>query len=98
MLNQRKYIILAFLIFSIVFAGIYLIKVFVAKRNAAWCRTENNYALIKGDTSREYKDGKILFLDKCGACHILGLNAVGPDLLGFAARGPGVTRNSFLTI
>jgi len=61
---------------------------FLAKRNAAWCGTENNHALIESDTSREYKDGKILFQQQCASCHILGINAVGRDLLGFAARGP----------
>ena len=79
---------MAFLIFSFVFAGIYFIVDFVTKRNADWCGTEANFASIESDTSREYKDGKILFQNKCAACHILGINAVGPDLLGFTARGP----------
>ena len=95
MLHQRKYIISAFLIFSFVFAGIYFIKNFSEKRNSDWCGTENNYALIESDTSKEYKNGKILFQQQCASCHILGINAVGPDLLGFAARGPWGNKKFF---
>jgi len=52
---------LAFLIFSFVFAGTYFIIDFLAKRNAAWCGTESNYVSIDADTSKQYKDGKIIF-------------------------------------
>lgn len=88
MLHQRKYIILAFLIFSFVFAGTYFIIDFLAKRNAAWCGTESNYVSIDADTSKQYKDGKIIFQNKCAACHILGIEATGPNLIGFRERGP----------
>jgi cytochrome c2 len=87
-LNQRKYIILAFLIFSFIFAGIYFVMGFAAKKNDGWCGTESNYVSIDADTSKQHKDGKIIFQNKCAACHILGIDATGPNLIGFRERGP----------
>ena len=95
MLQQRKYIIWAFLIFLFVFAGIYFVMKFATEKNAE-CGTVSDGLLTNSDTSRENKDGKILFLNKCAACHILFRDATGPDLIGFTRRGPWADKGKVL--
>ena len=87
MLRQKKYIIWSFLGFLFLFAGIYIVLKFANGKNAG-CGTVSDASLTNSDTSKQYIDGKILFINKCGACHILSLNATGPDLTGFTTRGP----------
>ena len=53
-------------------------------------------SLTNSDTSREYKDGKILFQSRCASCHILFRDFVGPDLIGLTKRGPWGDRNKVL--
>ena len=95
MRHQSKYIIWAFLIVLFVFAGIYFIMTFAIEKNAE-CGTVNDDLITNSDTSREYKDGKILFQTKCAACHILFMDATGPDLLGFTRRGPWADKRKVL--
>lgn len=91
MRRQSKYIIWAFLLVLFVFAGIYFIMTFAIEKNAE-CGTVNDDLITNSDTSREYKDGKILFQTKCAACHILFMDATGPDLIGLTRRGPWADR------
>ena len=64
---------------------------FAIEKNAQ-CGTVNDDLITNSDTSREYKNGKILFQTKCAACHILFMDATGPDLIGFTKRGPWADR------
>jgi hypothetical protein len=89
--GQRKYIIGGFLTFVTLFVGIYFGMGFILRKDSlGYCGTVNDYALISNDTSRSYKDGKVLFQNKCAACHILFKDFTGPDLIGFTKRGPWV--------
>ena len=96
MLNQRKYIVRAFLTFATLFAGIYFTMGFISRENnVGYCGTADNYTFINKDTSKSYKDGKGLF-QKCAACHILFKDFTGPDLIGFTKRGPWSDRKKIL--
>ena len=45
-------------------------------------------------TETEQK-GKTLFTGNCASCHKLGMDLVGPDLIGFEQRGPWADRKKF---
>ena len=92
---QRKYLILAFMIFVLTFIGIYFMPIVFSSEKQ---RTHVVGELFHGnaDTSRQYKDGKVLF-QQCTACHILFKNFTGPDLIGFTKRGPWGDKKKVLT-
>jgi len=93
--DQRKYIIRAFLIFAIAFAGIYFAKGFISiKSSPGYCGTVGDNKFINPDTSRRYIDGKILFQNKCAACHAIQIDLTGPDLTGVTERGPWTNRKN----
>ena len=95
--GQRKYIIGGFLTFVTLFVGIYFGMGFILRKDSlGYCGTVNDYALISNDTSRSYKDGKVLFQNKCAACHILFKDFTGPDLIGFTKRGPWGDRKKII--
>jgi len=95
MLDQRKYIIGAFLILVVVFTGIYFAMGFIStKSSPGYCGTVDDIKFINPDTSKDYKNGKNLFLNKCAACHILHKDAAGPDLIGVTQRGPWTIRKN----
>jgi Cytochrome c len=93
--DQRKYIIQAFLIFAIVFVGIYFVTGFISiKSNPGYCGTVEDNKIINLDTSRKYVDGKILFQSKCAACHTVQIDIAGPALAGVTERGPWTDRKN----
>jgi cytochrome c2 len=95
--GQRKYIIGGFLTFATLFVVIYFVMGFISRKNSpGYCGTVNDYAFISKDTSKSYKDGKVLFQNKCAACHILFKDFTGPDLIGFSKRGPWGDRKKIL--
>jgi cytochrome c2 len=97
MSDPRKYIIWAFLIFALVFAGIYFAMDFISiKSSPGYCGTVDDNTFINNDTSRSYKDGKTLFQNKCAACHVIHRDFTGPDLIGFTKRGPWSDRKKIL--
>src|SRR4030095_14750922 len=90
--DQRKYIIWAFLIFAVVFTGIYF---FISmKSSPGSCGTVNDYTFSNNDTSKIYKDGKALFQSNCAACHAIQIDLSGPDLTGVSERGPWTNRKN----
>jgi len=90
--DQRKYIIWAFLIIAVVFVGIYFSMGFISTKSSSGYIM--NVDDINPDTSKNYKDGKILFQNKCAVCHILHKDATGPDLIRVTQRGPWVNRTN----
>jgi len=93
MLNQGKYIIGAFLIFAIVSAGVYFVTGLVSKDRLG-CGTVDDNKFINQDTGRKYADGKILFQNKCAACHAVLIDITGPALAGVTERGPWTNRKN----
>jgi cytochrome c2 len=91
--NQSKYIISAFLIITLVFAGFYFISRFILKEKGS---PIENLSYQTTDTSKQRYDGKIIFQNKCAACHILFMDATGPDLIGFTRRGPWADKRKVL--
>ena len=95
MLDQRKYIIGAFLILAVVFTGFYFAKGFISiKSSPGYCGTGHDYTFSNNDTSKIYKDGKVLFQVKCASCHIIHKDFVGPALTGITERGPWTNRKN----
>ena len=93
--NQRKYLVLASLIFAFLFIGIYFApKFFSAKKPVTDAVGEIYHS--NADTSKQYKEGKVLFQRQCAACHILFRDFVGPDLIGLTKRGPWGDSNKIL--
>jgi hypothetical protein len=92
--GQGKYIIEAFLIFAALFVGIYFAMGFVPGKNNAGCGTVDDYTFSSNDTGKIYKDGKVLFQNKCAACHAIQINLTGPALGGVSERGPWTNRKN----
>lgn len=57
---------------------------------------DENFIFTMADTTKQHKDGKILFQSKCASCHILFKDFVGPDLIGLTKRGPWGDRKNIL--
>jgi cytochrome c2 len=95
--RKRRYIIWAFMIFAVVFTGIYFAMDFIStKSSSGYCGTVDNNKFINPDTSKNYKDGKMLFQSKCASCHILFKDFVGPDFIGLTKRGPWGDKKNIL--
>jgi cytochrome c2 len=93
--DQRKYIIWAFLICVVVFAVIYFAMSFNStKSSSGYSGIVDDNKFLNQDTNRNYINGKILFQNKCAACHMIHLDATGPDLAGVTQRGPWTNKEN----
>jgi cytochrome c2 len=60
---------------------------FYSRSGDFFCGTVSN-SYINADTTKEYVNGKTLFINRCASCHSLYKDIVGPSLMGFTKRGP----------
>ena len=67
---------------------------FVSGKNNPGCGTVDDYTFSNNDTSKIYKDGKVLFQNKCAACHAVQIDLTGPALTGVTERGPWTSRKN----
>jgi cytochrome c2 len=93
-MNQIRYILFPFLFLVIVGIAFWFLKRLNTKkeiRNSTALKAYHSDSVILSDSS--FMAGKILFINKCAACHSIGGKVLGPTLADLEKRGPWSDRS-----